>query len=281
MSYNELKQHGTEDFPFELYEIDENHPKYEMAFHWHSAMELVIVYSGKLDLTLNNRQFTVYPDELVVVNSEFIHGGTPTDCKYECLVFNISFLKTGNHSCDSFIDDLINRHCIFNEKIKEKTIVDTAKRLFSALRERDDGFKFMVIGLAHELIGTLYEKKNYTYDVVDLTGKDDKNVLKLKKVLAFIRENFDREITIDDMARSADLSTNYFCSFFKEMTDKTPIAYLNVYRIERAARKLLGTDMTVTQIAYSCGFNDLSYFIKTFKEIKNTTPSKYRRNISS
>jgi AraC-like DNA-binding protein len=49
------------------------------------------------------------------------------------------------------------------------------------------------------------------------------------------------------------------------------------YRIERAARKLDGSDASITQIAFDCGFNDLSYFIKTFKEIKGVSPSKYRK----
>ena len=73
------------------------------------------------------------------------------------------------------------------------------------------------------------------------------------------------------------MSPQYFCTFFKQMTDKTPFAYVNAYRIERACRKLLGTDLSVTEIAYSCGFNDLSYFIKTFKAEKGMTPRAFRR----
>ena len=61
------------------------------------------------------------------------------------------------------------------------------------------------------------------------------------------------------------------------MTGTTPVKYLLTYRIERAARKLLSTDESITQIAYDCGFNDLSYFIKTFKDIKKITPKNYRK----
>jgi len=63
------------------------------------------------------------------------------------------------------------------------------------------------------------------------------------------------------------------------MTTKTPVEYLNSYRIEKASRKLLNTDMSVTSVAFSCGFNDLSYFIKTFKAIKGITPAKYRKGL--
>ena len=61
------------------------------------------------------------------------------------------------------------------------------------------------------------------------------------------------------------------------MTTKTPIEYLTLYRIEKASGKLLKSDLSVTSIAFSSGFNDLSYFIKTFKQIKGITPSKFRK----
>ena len=54
--------------------------------------------------------------------------------------------------------------------------------------------------------------------------------------------------------------------------------YLTLYRIEKASRKLINTDSSVTSIAFSCGFNDLSYFIKTFKKVKGITPAKFRKD---
>ena len=60
------------------------------------------------------------------------------------------------------------------------------------------------------------------------------------------------------------------------MTGKPPIEYLNEYRIEKAVRKLRLTNLSITDIAFSCGFSDLSYFIKTFKKTKGVSPGKYR-----
>ena len=278
MSYNEIKQHGTEDFPFELYKIDHTHPKYEMAMHWHSSVEIIRVLKGNLTVTLNNKKLNASAGEIIFVNSETIHGATPYDCIYECIVFNLAFLKSGNNACDSFIDHLLNHNAYIFDKIQSPAITTIANKLFNTLDERSDGFQFKVFGAINELIGTLKEEKFFSYQVEGLTLKDEKNVAKLKRILAFIRENFDKELTLDDMAIASELSTKYFCSFFKNMTGKTPVGYLNDYRVERAARKLLGSDIPITQIAYSCGFNDLSYFIKTFKQIKGCTPKNYRKN---
>lgn len=79
------------------------------------------------------------------------------------------------------------------------------------------------------------------------------------------------------LSATVDKSPKYIGCFFKSMTGKTPIEYLNEYRIEKACHKLRYTDMPVTDIAFSCGFSDLSYFIKTFKRLKGVSPGKYRK----
>ena len=86
------------------------------------------------------------------------------------------------------------------------------------------------------------------------------------------------QLTLGNLAEAADMSPKYFCRFFTEMTGKTPIEYLNYYRIECAAEQLLYTDDLVTDIALNCGYNDLSYFVKTFKKYKAQTPKQFRKS---
>ena len=92
MIYNELKQHGTENFPVEFYHIDKPHPKYEMAYHWHSEIELIRILEGSLRVTLDNKEYFVSKGDLIFVNSETVHGASPDECVYECVVFNASYL---------------------------------------------------------------------------------------------------------------------------------------------------------------------------------------------
>ena len=275
MSFNEIKQHGSVDFPYELYKVDKEHPRYKMALHWHASIELIRVLSGNLKVTLDNKSFDCKSGDIILVNSEVIHGAIPHDCVYRCLVFNPAFLKTGNDGCNLFLDTLLSQECFLCDKIEDEDVRNIICGMMQAMEEQKDGYAFKVIGLSAQLFGVMQEKgllKNEYY-----ASKDMHKLHKLKRVLNFIRENFATELTLDDMAREADLSTKYFCSFFKTMTGTTPMKYLLTYRIERAARKLLGSDDSITQIAYDCGFNDLSYFIKTFKDIKKITPKNYRK----
>lgn len=276
MIYNELKQRGTDDFPFELYRVHEQHPKYEMAFHWHAEVELVRVLSGELLLTLDGHTHELQAGDTAIINSETVHGATPRDCRYDCIVFNLAFLKTGNRACDLFIDDLLARNVLLQEHPTDPETVALLHGIFDEIGSKNTGATFKVLGLYHELLGELQRKNLYTAHFPS-SVRDEKKAAKLKLVLKFIREHFADDITLEDMSAVAGLSQKYFCQFFKDTTGTTPVHYLTAYRVERAARKLLSTDLSVTRIAYDCGFNDLSYFIKTFKAFKHTSPNLYRK----
>ena len=99
----------------------------------------------------------------------------------------------------------------------------------------------------------------------------------MEKVLTKIRNDYSKPLTLDDLAEEAQLNKQYFCRAFRQATGKTPIDYLNYYRIECAAEQLSLSYVSITEIALSCGFNDLSYFNRLFKRSKGVTPSNYRK----
>lgn len=280
MIYNELKQHGTIDFPIELYHIEKEHPKFEMASHWHSQIEIIKVLRGTLNTKLYNNEYIAKKNDVIFVNPETVHGATPSDdCIYECIVVHLDMLSVDDNSCRFFIDNLLNREFIIEEFIESQKnefhlAVDT---LFNCMNYKSSGYKFKVIGALYHLLGVIIDNHMYNSITGDTNIPSSKNIPKLKNVLSFIRHNYDKPITLKEMANCAGMSPKYFCYFFREMTRKTPIEYLNAYRLEKASRKLLNSDMSVTDIAYSCGFNDLSYFIKTFKATKGITPAKFRK----
>ncbi len=79
------------------------------------------------------------------------------------------------------------------------------------------------------------------------------------------------------LARIAGMNPKYFCRYFRSMTGRTPIDYLNYYRVECACEMLSTKDISVKETAISCGFSDESYFVKTFRKYKNTTPKQFTR----
>lgn len=281
MGYNELKQHGTLDFPIQLYHVDKNHPKFEMASHWHTNIEIIRVLEGTLAIKLSENVYTAKKGDITFVNSETVHSAFPSaDCVYQCIVMNLEMLQIEDAGCKYFIESILNLDYKIEEFIpfSDDKFHQYADNLFDSISEMSSGYKFNVIGLLYQLIGIIVDKHMYYSKQADEHTLKNKNIPKLKKVLSFIRGNYDKQISLEDMAEISGMSPKYFCSFFKKMTLKTPTEYLRAYRIEKASRKLLNSDMNITEIAYSSGFNDLSYFIKTFKELKGVTPTKFRNN---
>lgn len=282
MGYNELDQHGTVDFPIQLYHVDKQHPKFEMASHWHSNIEIIRVISGELTVKLFNREYIASAGDIIFVNSETVHSAFPTpDCVYECIVMNLEMLSTKDAACMFFVENLLNQEYQITEFIPcgDSDFHLACNHLFTSMNEFSSGYKFLVTGAIYNLFGIIINQHMYHWEQGNKDFVNEKNIPKLKKVLSYIRSNYNKQITLDDMANCAGMSPKYFCFFFKKMTMKTPSDYLKSYRIEKASRKLLNTDQTVTEIAYSSGFNDLSYFIKTFKSIKGVTPAQFKKSI--
>ncbi|MFC4597804.1 response regulator [Cohnella hongkongensis] len=98
----------------------------------------------------------------------------------------------------------------------------------------------------------------------------------LKKIIQYIEQHYDQEITLASLARHVMMGENYVSALFKKKTGETLIHYLHRIRIEKAIEYLRTTDLPVNQIGQNVGFMNDNYFIKIFKRITGTTPSQYR-----
>jgi YesN/AraC family two-component response regulator len=102
---------------------------------------------------------------------------------------------------------------------------------------------------------------------------------RIRLALAFLRAHFAEEITLDDVAREAALSRSHFCRLFRHETGALFHEYLLQLRVSRAKALLPDRHLTVGEVAYSVGFNDLSHFDRTFRRIVGRTPTEYRTSL--
>ena len=107
---------------------------------------------------------------------------------------------------------------------------------------------------------------------IKLNGSD-----RLNRVIEYILQNFDQEISLPKVASTANMGLTAFCNFFKENYRLTFVEYLNTVRVGHACKLLFETNQNIVEVAYECGYNNLANFNKQFKKYKQMTPTEYRR----
>ena len=101
---------------------------------------------------------------------------------------------------------------------------------------------------------------------------------KLKRVIAFIEENYTSDISREGLAAAVDLNPNYMSRIFTSYTGKKINEYINELRIKNAVKKIGEGDMLIIDIALACGFESLSTFNRAFKKYTGKTPSEFKTN---
>jgi AraC-like DNA-binding protein len=111
-------------------------------------------------------------------------------------------------------------------------------------------------------------------DFSEIEGK------RMGQVMAYILSNSQEKLTLQDVAAVANLSKEAFCRFFKERTGKTFTEFVSQIRIYQACQLLQDTDLSISEIAFQCGFQNMSYFNRAFKKFQGETPKEFRRMIN-
>ena len=113
-------------------------------------------------------------------------------------------------------------------------------------------------------------------DAEEKTSREIVYEERARKILQFIQEHYSEDITVEDVAAQVHISRTECFRCFQKITGQCPKSYLNSYRIRQAMRQLETTDDSITAICFSCGFNNMSYFVKRFRESAGVSPGKYR-----
>ena len=102
---------------------------------------------------------------------------------------------------------------------------------------------------------------------------------RIKIMLQYIQAHYHQELTLSKIAGSAAISENECLRCFHTMVGSTPIQYVKQVRIQKAAELLADAGQKISDIGAACGFQEMSYFARTFRELRGCTPSQYRRNL--
>jgi AraC-like DNA-binding protein len=251
-----------------------------MPFHWHIGYELLYIRKGKFLISLNGEQHLLETGTICFIMDGVLHGGIPEDCVYDCVVFNMELLRHRNFQDDIFLQRIVHHQLYVLPVLSRDQVPDYTEltqllmRLFSILKNRKKGYQLYATGILRYFFSIIENKELYVSD--SFTGTYGfRRTEQLKAALDMIETSYQNTLSLEDLSKAAGLSAKYFCQFFRKLTGKTPIDYLNFFRIGKACFQIAEGDDSLLDISLNCGFTDYSYFIRVFKKYKGVSPRKY------
>lgn len=289
--YRESAIHGTPQFPMKLY--TNNFRWYAnniIDWHWHPELEFAVVLDGSVRVTVGDSEFTVTAGEGFFVNSNIMHMELPDSP--EPLMATLCFLPEFIGDCGGdliyrryvspIVTDPVLRGMKLIPQIGWQEEILAAVREMYALSQRESwGMELKMRNIVSQLWYTLADNLRVEPQETQQRPASGLAERRLKTMLSFIQENYARELTVDEIAASANISKSECFRCFRSIISKKPVAYLNEYRLKTAADLLLDTDMQVTEICFACGFGHISYFGKVFRQFYGVTPKQFRTQARS
>ena len=282
----ENKLHGDSMFPLAEYVYTANPGEQAIDCHWHEEAEFVYVLKGQTLFQIGTRYFPVKAGEAVFVHSGDIHAGHPygdSGCEFFAVVFHMDWLQSMAHDRvqNDYLSPLLAGkrslpQLYDGKELWSASILDNLNAIRRVLESKLPGYELAVKARIYLILAEIAGSQRW---VQRRRGKEvERNQTEaLKKVLSYIEANYRDKIYIKQLAEMTHMSESQFCRFFKRLVRKTPVEYMNGYRIRRAAALLREGDRKMLDIAMEVGFDNPSYFIKRFREELRCTPAEYRK----
>lgn len=279
----ELRPHGTIEFPCAGYSSRHtSRSKNVIPWHWHEELEVIYVASGKLRVKVPSESYILEKGDCVVINSNILHfAAAEGGCRLHSLVFAPSLVSGEERSvfAQKYILPLLDCHSFTGYYIAAQNgteAADSFNEAFASMMQNTQGYEFIVRENLSRICLLLYKK--FEKEMGGKSAALNQDHLRVKKMLAYIHENFPENITLADIAKAADISERECLRCFQKTIQLSPIQYLLKYRIVQGAEMLLNNPAdSVAEIAGFCGFDSPSHFTKMFGRFYGCTPRDYRK----
>lgn len=274
MEYVYEKIHMDKDLPVKIYDLyfDQEVPVIEK--HWHNSLEIIVPFSGNLQVWLNGEDLILTDQDILIVNSKEVHQFTWLKdngvFKGYCLQIRYDYVQKHFLESDICFKQPIDRqmtailrNCILAIVTASKRSTDYASMLVES-----------------ELLKLLYDL-SFLLVKTKFLIKSDKYKQKITDMVNYLEKHYNEDISMKQIASIFHMTERYFSKFFKENIGISPKQYLILFRLNHAVELLEKTDYPVTKIALICGFTSLSSFYSSFHKTYQKSPTAYRKKHES
>ena len=236
--------------------------------NWHENIEIIYVVEGEGTVTSDMQRPEVSRGDTVVINTNCLHAfaARGTKFSYHCLIVDRSFCQANYFDTSEIRFDT----CFHDERIG-----DLMERLSAEYElPADAPYRTQIIRATvlqimallcrdHSFKGMYTQNNSYLLSCI-------------KQAIGLIRAQCERDLSLDDISNAVGLSKYYFAREFRRITGYTFVSYVNLTRCEKAKLLLAERRMSIGEIGRACGFENQSYFSRTFRSYTGVLPGAYR-----
>lgn len=251
----------------------------DYPIHWHYATEIIYVLKGTLMVYINSVKYEIHEGQMEIINVDEVHHIFSNDSDNKVLIFHID-----PNFFEKYYADIENMFFYTNSSTPSSQVSDEYEDLRTYLArilceavQKQEGYDKEVESLLVDLLYHLIN--NFNYLIVEKEElKEDVNLFqRYHTIYKYISNNYNNNITLQDIAEKAFLSPQYLSHEIKYATGYSFTDLINLTRVEESVKLLLGTDKTISEISEEVGFSHTRYYNKNFKLQYKITPLQFRK----
>jgi AraC-like DNA-binding protein len=255
--------------------------KFDFPLHYHDEYELNLIINAKGAKRVVGGHIEAIDDmELVLIGPNLYHAWFTHQCQSEEItevtiqfhkdLFDEKFLRRNQLSFVKSMLERSQRGILFSHE----TIAALKDRLLALDKKTGFDSVLELLSILHDL--SISRNMRTLSDLSFTNEKFNYNSRRIEKVFEYMNDNYNKQVSLAEVSRIANMPEASFSRFIKKRTGKTFIDSLNEIRLGHASRMLIDTTNTVAEIAYKCGFNNISNFNRIFKRKKFCIPKEFR-----
>jgi len=257
----------------------------QFPHHWHEEVEMIYVMEGSLKIGVNNETYSLEPRDIFLIGSGDVHY-FPTQLKQKnkaaIIQFRVSLLDnfsifTGDRRFARLLLSNSKRlgsdwGILIHEELEKQILF-----LADEYKGKKAGYRLAIMARLYDIVVTLIRQIPMELISDDDRKKHLNRLERLEKVFQHLENNYDKDISIKNVASVANFSMYHFMRFFRETTGMTFGQYMSNFRIGKAEWHLVHTEDPITEIAFKSGFNSIKTFNRVFKKLRGCSPSDYKK----
>ena len=282
----EDKKKLPKDFPFTIEAYQEKKStvcKAEVP-HRHKFFEITYVESGSAEYLVDEHRYVVETGDLILFNHKEEHcwRGLSGKLELQVLMFSSEVVTDGSHVMDTeYLIPFLERGEKFQNRISGKNReVKKIKQILDEIQkeaeEQKTGNKLMIKADILKILTILVRYYEGMEETLTFVNRKKGGVRRIEKAFEFVKQNYDRKVTLEETAATVCMSPNYFSAYFKKTAGCSFQEYLTKIRMEKAKELLRYSDDGILGIAQECGVPNPANFYRLYKKYFGIAPGEER-----